>query len=140
MDSAPFCLSIFHAPLLQENAISDKSRFIRDVTIPDGSIMSPRERFEKVWEIQNVGNTPWIDRVIRRTGVCSGPGRLLSEPHTVVPHTNPGELCLVRMWLIAPKEPGSYYAAWKMLKQNGAESMRLQSPLFVSIDVVVEDA
>ena len=116
----------------------DKSRFIRDVTIPDGSILTPGERLEKVWEIQNVGSTPWRDRHLRRVGVCSGPGRLTSDPLTVIPATEPGETCLVRLWLTAPTQPGSYYAAWKMVDERGMECLPKQSPLFVSVDVVDE--
>jgi hypothetical protein len=77
-----------------ELASGDKSRFIRDVTIPDGSILQPGERFEKVWEIQNVGSTPWRDRSLRRIGACSGPGRLISDPLYPIPATKPGNLCL----------------------------------------------
>jgi hypothetical protein len=116
----------------------DKSRFIRDVTIPDGSILQPGERFEKVWEIQNVGSTPWRDRSLRRVGACSGPGRLISDPSDPIPSTKPGALCLVCLWLTAPYQPGSYYAAWKMVDKKGNECLPTQSPLFVSIDVVTD--
>jgi DNA-binding winged helix-turn-helix (wHTH) protein len=116
----------------------DRSRFIRDVTVPDGSVVAPGEQFEKVWEIQNAGSVPWCNRHFRRTGVCSGPGRLSSEPLTPVPTTNPGQLCLMRMQLTAPSQPGSYYAEWKMVDKDGNLSFLRQAPLFVSIDVVVE--
>src|SRR5207249_4780919 len=48
-------------------------------------------------------------------------GRLTSSPLTVDPITRPGQLCLVTMWLTAPVEPGSYYAAWKMVDDSGNE-------------------
>lgn len=122
----------------EKTPVTDKSRFIRDVTIPDGAIMAPGERFEKIWEIQNVGSTPWRHRQLRRTGACAGPGRLISDPQTSIPDTKPGELCLLRMWLTAPSQPGSYYASWKMVNDKGDESLPTQSPLFVAIDVVQE--
>lgn len=114
----------------------DSSRFIRDATIPDGAIMAPGERFEKVWEIQNAGSVPWRSRHLRRIGICSGPGRLTSEPLTAIPDTEPGQLCLVRMWLTAPLPPGSYYAAWKMVDGKGNECFPKRGPLFVAVDVV----
>lgn len=117
----------------------DRSRFIRDVTIPDGTIMASGERFEKVWEIQNAGSVPWRERQLRRIGTCSGAGRLTSDPFTAIPTTRPGQLCLVRMWLIAPSQPGSYYAAWKMVDAGGREYLPKHSPLFVAVDVLDEE-
>ena len=40
----------------------DASRFIRDVTYPDGTIVQPGERFKKIWEIANGGDFPWVGR------------------------------------------------------------------------------
>ncbi len=114
----------------------DRSRFVRDVTIPDGAILTAEEAFEKVWEIQNIGRVPWVGRQLRRVGVARGPGRLTSEPTTPVPVTKPGELCLIRMSLVAPPEPGSYYAAWKMIDADGRLCFPRARPIFVSIDVV----
>lgn len=116
----------------------DHSRFIRDVTIPDGSILAPGEHFEKVWEIQNVGRTTWKHRQLRRVGACEGPGRLTSPPTIEIALTPPGRLCLVRVALVAPFEPGSYYAAWKMTDRTGGELLPTQSPLFISVDVVLD--
>jgi DNA-binding winged helix-turn-helix (wHTH) protein len=124
------------AVLPKGKSVGDKSRFIRDVTIPDGTIMAPGTRFEKIWEIQNVASRPWTHRMLRRVGACSGPGRLISDPENPIPDTKPGELCLVRMWLTAPSQPASYYAAWKMVNEEGNEALPSQSPLFVAIDVV----
>jgi DNA-binding winged helix-turn-helix (wHTH) protein len=119
-------------------APGDRSRFVRDVSLPDGTIMPPGERFEKVWEIQNVGSVVWRSRHLRRIGACSGPGRIGSDPLTAVPLTKSGALCLVRMWLTAPPDAGSYYAAWKMVDDKGNECFPRMRPLFVSIDVLNE--
>lgn len=114
----------------------DSSRFVRDITVPDGSLLAPGERFEKIWEIQNSGSVAWIARSLQRVGACSGPGRITSDPTVVVPDTPPGNLCAVRAELVAPLDPGSYYAAWKMVDSDGQVVFRRQRPLFVSIDVV----
>jgi len=116
----------------------DQSRFIRDITIPDGAILAPGEPFEKVWEIQNIGTVPWKNRRLRRIGICSGLGRLTSEPSFPLPHTAPGEMCLVRIDLVAPVQPGSYYAAWKMVDSAGRECLPKHTPVFVSIDIIAE--
>ena len=94
------------------------------------------ERLEKVWEIQNVGSVEWEGRHLRRVGASSGPGRLTTEPLTPVPRTAPGQICLIRLTIEAPRQPGTYYAAWKMVGAGGNEILAKQSPLFVSVDVV----
>jgi len=126
------------APVSSRIARGDKSRFVRDVTIPDGSILAPGEPFEKIWEIQNAGSVAWRGRNLRRVGTSSGPGRLVSEPLTAIPPTQPGRLCLIRLALKAPQQPGTYYAAWKMVDEHGREVFPRQQPLFVNIDVVLE--
>jgi len=123
--------------LAKVRPLGDRSQFIRDVTVPDGSILAPRERFEKVWEIRNVGSVLWRSRSLRRIGASSGPGRLASDPLIPVPHTGPGQTCLLRAWLTAPTQPGSYFAAWKMVDGIGCECFPRQDALFVSVDVVL---
>ena len=116
----------------------DRSKFIRDVTVPDGALVEPGERFEKVWEIQNVGGVPWRNRKLRRIGVCTGPGRLRSEPTVDIPDTKPGQTTLIRVWLTAPPQAGSCVAAWKMIDERGRECFPRMDPLFVSVDVIVD--
>lgn len=125
------------APVATETQRRDASRFVRDVTIPDGSILEPGEPFEKVWEVQNIGSTPWLGRALRRVGTATGKGQLDSDPTTPIPDTPSGRLCLIRMNLKAPVQPGSYYAEWKMVDSEGRLCFPKQWPLFVRIDVVV---
>src|SRR5512134_681096 len=37
------------------------SVYIADVTIPDNTVLSPGEDFEKIWRIQNTGSCVWDD-------------------------------------------------------------------------------
>ena len=76
--------------------------------------------------------------VLPENGGVLRAGRLSSEVVTPVPITQSGQLCLVRMHLSAPGQPGSYYAEWKMVGQDGNVCFPGQTPLFVSIDVVAE--
>lgn len=125
------------APVTRELRRRDASRFVRDVTIPDGSILEPGEPFEKIWEIQNIGSTPWRGRALQRVGTATGPGQLNSDPTTPIPDTEPGQLCLIQMELKAPTQPGSYFAAWKMVDSAGHLCLPKAHPLFIRIDVVV---
>ena len=42
----------------------DSSRFVRDVTIQDGSSVKRNVQFEKIWEIMNTGRVPWRGRFV----------------------------------------------------------------------------
>ncbi|WP_086859117.1 helix-turn-helix domain-containing protein [Amycolatopsis lexingtonensis] len=52
----------------------DESAFVADVTVPDGTVMPPGFRFEKVWRLRNAGTVPWIGRYLRRLGAPGGLG------------------------------------------------------------------
>ncbi len=37
----------------------DKFSFVSDITIPDGSVISPGKNFQKLWRLKNVGSCVW---------------------------------------------------------------------------------
>jgi len=45
-----------HTEIQQSLVLGDKSKFICDVTIPDGIKVKVNQKFTKIWEIQNVGS------------------------------------------------------------------------------------
>lgn len=114
----------------------DRSRFIGDVSIPDGTKVRAGQRFRKVWEIQNVGTAPWDNRYLAREGPHNDPRRLKSARRVRIPYTLPGERCQIAVNVVAPDEPGSYTAEWKMVDRSGRYLLPNQRPVFVSVDVV----
>lgn len=114
----------------------DKSTFVRDVSIPDGTKILVGQKFTKIWEIRNVGSVVWVNRFLERQGLTGGPGRLKSPSRVRVPHTLPGQCCQIKVQLIAPPLPGSCYAEWKMVDPNGTILLPNQKPVYVSVDVV----
>ena len=40
-----------------------QAEFVRDVTIPDGTVMRPNQSFTKTWRYRNIGNGPWGEGV-----------------------------------------------------------------------------
>ena len=40
-------------------ALCDAAAFVRDVTIPDGTIVEPGRDFTKTWRLKNVGTCSW---------------------------------------------------------------------------------
>jgi len=119
-------------------ARGDRSRFVRDVTVPDGSLVMVGEQFEKAWEIFNAGTVAWRGRRLSRVGTSSGEGRLIGEPFVTVPDTNSGELCLIHTTLTAPALAGTCVAFWKMIDEAGRLCFPKLAPLHVNVDVVTE--
>ena len=114
----------------------DRSRFIRDVTIPDGSTVFVNEEFVKSWEIQNIGSVPWEGRFLTRQGPANHPRRLITPPQVSIPTTMPGQSCIVSTPVRAPSTPGSRDAHWKMTDADGRLLLPNQGEVFISVDVV----
>lgn len=112
-----------------------ESRFVRDLSIIDGSTVKIGQKFTKIWEIENIGDKPWENRFLEREGPCEGPGRLKSRKRVRIPYTHPGQRCQIKINLIAPDQPGSCYATWKMVDEKGKILLPHQKPVFVSVDV-----
>ena len=113
-----------------------ESRFVRDLTVLDGSKIKVGQKLKKVWQIKNIGEQPWENRFLERVGQCEGPGRLKSRKRIRIPYILPGQRCQIKVNLVAPNQPGSCYAEWKMVDEKGNILLPHQKPLFVSIDVI----
>lgn len=116
----------------------DKSQFVKDITYPDGSEVKVGSRFTKIWEIQNIGSIPWIDRYLERVGPFEGLGRLTSPRIVRIPYTLPGDKCQIAVRLRAPDYPGTSEAKWKMIDNQNRLCLPNQIPLYFSFDVVEE--
>ena len=97
----------------------DDSRFVADVTVPDGTIVRAGQRFIKTWEIQDSGLVPWRGRFLQREGLVGGPGLCDSPSRVPVPTTLPGQDVLISVTFTAPALPGSCRVDWKMTDGNG---------------------
>ena len=91
------------------------STFVSDVTIPDGTMMSPGQSFTKTWQIKNSGSTIWsgyslaFDRGTQMGGPSSVP----------VPMTMPGATVDISILMIAPTEGGNHRGTWRMRTADG---------------------
>lgn len=120
-----------------ESTVSgDRSAFVADTTIPDGTKVLVGSRFKKTWEIRNVGSVVWEDRYLQRLGPIDGSGRLKSALRSRVPYTEPGQSCNVSVWVTSPSLPASCYEEWKMVDRTGQILLPNQKPLHVAVDVV----
>lgn len=97
----------------------DASEFIADVTIPDGTLMAPGERFIKTWRIHNVGTVSWRGRHLARLGPAGAEGQVSTPPQVPIPDTEPGEVVDVSVPCRAHVLAGSSQAHFKMADEDG---------------------
>ena len=119
----------------------DQAEFVTDVTIPDGTIMPPGHRFEKVWRLRNSGSVPWVGRYLRRLGAPGGLGIPSSPVQVRIADTMPGETVDISVPLKAHILPGTAEVHWKMVDEDGYEFFpdRYYQGVFMTI-VVDTDA
>jgi len=93
------------------------ARFVEDLTVPDGSIFTPGEVFDKQWAVHNDGTCDW------------GPEHRL-VPIGDNPFGGPAEIALYpalagatgewQIELLAPRQPGEYFGRWQARAPDGA--------------------
>merc|ERR1719240_167574 len=90
------------------------ARFVRDVTIFDGTQMAPGTNFTKIWRLKNVGEVPWPPGARM---LFVGGDQMTSEmsvPLSRAAPVMPGEEVDVAVELTAPMELGRYIGHWRL--------------------------
>ena len=106
--------------------------FVRDVTYPPGSVLSPNEDFAKTWKVANIGTCDWTYQyalVLLSGNSFSGKTTKINRVVTV------GHWAEVSVEMGAPHSFGAYTSYWRM--QDGAGNM-FGATLPISIVVGVE--
>jgi hypothetical protein len=95
----------------------DRAKFVKDVTVPDNTVMQPGASFTKTWRLKNVGECIW-DRDYALVFVG---GELLGAPGEVgVPDTvEPDGVVDISVNMIAPQSSGTYRSEWKLSNAAG---------------------
>lgn len=106
----------------------DNSRFLEDVTIPDGTLLAPGQVFEKTWSFENTGRCPWKEGYT--IGWVSGDvlGGVTRPLPAVVP---PGGTVNATVRLTAPFRPGTYKGVWRLFNSKGEPFGEFVSVLIV---------
>jgi len=90
------------------------ARFVRDVSIFDGTQMAPGTTFTKIWRIKNVGEMAWP----AGTRILYVGGDQMSADMSVPISRNtpvlPGEEVDVAVEMVAPHEHGRYLGYWRL--------------------------
>lgn len=107
--------------------------FVKDVTIIDGTEMTPGETFTKTWQVRNEGSCSWTSgyALVFDEGDDMGgisPQQLTSES------VSSGSILDVSVELTAPDNPGTYRGVWHIRNPQGEIFTR--SGIWVEIVVV----
>lgn len=98
-------------------AVCDNADVLADVNVPDNSIMAPDQDFIKTWRIRNTGTCPWGQGYAVTYGGYAD--RMNGQPLPLTVVVNPGDSVEVSVQFRAPKAPGQYLSAWRMINPNG---------------------
>lgn len=86
------------------------AQFITDVTIPDGTIMTPSQTFTKKWRIKNIGSCAW-----NGYSLVFDSGDSMGGPATkAIAAVNPGQEVDLEVDLTAPATTGTYRGYWRI--------------------------
>jgi hypothetical protein len=98
-------------------ALCDNSVYVADVTIPDNTVVSPGQTFDKTWKLMNSGACAWTtsySMVFAGGEKMGGNNTTLSQ---AVPSQAQGN---VTVKLTAPTAPGTYTGYWRLANSQGA--------------------
>jgi len=87
-----------------------------DVTIPDGTPMTPGQEFVKTWKIKNTGECTWGDDY---SLIYSYGEKMSGQPVPFGVVVAPGQEIDVSINFKAPTKIGEYTSAWQMVNPKG---------------------
>jgi Ig-like domain from next to BRCA1 gene len=104
--------------------VCKNSQYGGDITIPDGTVMKPWQKFTKAWTIRNTGTCTW-DEGFYFAG-WSGPPSMgpNQEPYRIKTSNNfveGGGAVNIYISMYAPGDPGDYVAHWSMYDDQGKQ-------------------
>ena len=95
---------------------TNDSKFVADVTVPDGTHFAPKKAFNKTWKIQNTGTCAWTTDYQYKfiSGEQMG-GADIKVPNAV----QPGDTIDLTIKLTAPATAGKYRGQWRLFAPDG---------------------
>ena len=88
----------------------NNARFVADLTIPDGTVLSPGKGFVKTWYVQNTGTSTWTLDYVAAFGKGESMSALL--PFHFPSDVSPRQCVEISIQMVAPKVVGSYFGLW----------------------------
>lgn len=107
-----------------------------DVTIPDGTPMTPGQEFVKTWKIKNTGICTWDTNYKPIFSYSSPPNeRMGAQPIPLAALVAPGQEVDVSVQFKAPTTAGEYTGYWQMVNNKGIPFGKKDYILIVKIVV-----
>lgn len=113
----------------------DAAGFISDVTIPDGTRMTPGQTFTKTWRLRNIGSCTWNKNyaLIFASGDAMGAPAVINLLGDVPPDSTVD----VSIDMRAPNTPGKVTGNWRLRNAAGVIfGVEGNTPFYVVIEVV----
>lgn len=105
-------------PVSESDTPCNRGKFVKDISVPDGTRFESGEVFVKTWLLENTGSCTWTSSysvVFDSSDSMGGPASF-SLTESSVP---PGEEVEVSVSLTAPTENGTYRGNWKLRDPSG---------------------
>ncbi len=104
-------------PPMSPTPLCDVAQYLRDVTIPDGTVLLPGQRFTKTWRFKNIGVCTWNDEY--QLFLDAGEPMGGSVFQTLAGDVAPGDTVDFYIELKAPLNPGAYRGYWRLRNPAG---------------------
>ncbi len=114
---------------VKDQCSSYSMTYVTDITIPDGTQISPGNKFTKTWRIKNTGSCNWTpDFTFAFVSGNQMGGQTRHLPRIVYP----GETIDISVDMIAPAAAGSYTGDWQLKTPQG---YGIGTPIWLKITV-----
>ncbi|MEV4705400.1 NBR1-Ig-like domain-containing protein [Actinoplanes sp. NPDC049316] len=124
------------SPAFSDSMIpGDASKFVADVTIPDGTRVKVDSHFVKVWALANVGTVAWHNRFLERMNPTGDEEGCRVPDRVAIGDTPPGEQVMISVPVTAPKRPGKCWVSWKMVDEHGQAFFPSRRPVYFMVTV-----
>ena len=115
LSTATATLSILPVLGTPTGALCNNSAFVRDIGIPDGTVLKPGQHFDKGWLIQNTGTCNWVaGYTLVQTGGNTNFSAATFIIHYPKDFVMAGAVAEISLSMTAPKQPGTYEAWYQM--------------------------
>lgn len=84
--------------------------YIKDLTIPDGAVVTAGSTIQKQWQVKNEGTCNWNSTYTIQ--LISGDNMGAASPQSIVPARGGAE-GIITIAFIAPGQPGNYTSTWQ---------------------------
>lgn len=121
--------------IIPAETLCNQAELVKDVTIPDGTVLDSQAYFTKIWRVRNVGTCTWAKNY---NLVFVDGNDMDGDKITLGKSVAPGKTIDLAVDMRAPEKRGNYEGEW-MLRTDAKKTFGVGSaargPLTVSIEV-----